>query len=96
MASLVSNDRRLFWLRVALAGPWTLVASVVTMAGMATWLPPGVAGVDNLILPLVMYPLVWAAFFFSACLDSNLRRAATVSFAITGLHVALLVRHFLA
>lgn len=91
----VGSGRRLLWMRVALAGPWTIVASVVTMAGMAAWLPAGSARVDNLILPLVLYPLIWAFFFFWACLDSNIRRAAMVSFAITGIQGALLAHHLL-
>lgn len=95
MTASIGGSRRLLWLRVALVGPWTLIASVITMAGMAMWLPKGAAGVDNLILPLVLYPLIWAFFFFWACLDSHLRRAAAVSFAITGVHAALLAHHFL-
>ena len=96
MASFVSTGRRRLWLRVALAGPWTIVASVITMAGMAAWLPAGAALVDNLILPLVLYPLIWAFFFFWACLDGILGRAALISFTVTGLHAALLAHHFLA
>ena len=96
MVSSVSTGRRRLWLRVALAGPWTMAASVITMAGMAAWLPAGAALVDNLILPLVAYPLIWAFFFFWACLDGNLGRAALVSFAVTGLHAALLLHHFVA
>ena len=94
MALSASGGRRLLWMRFALAGPWTIVASVVTMAGMATWLPRGAAQVDNLILPLVLFPLIWAFFFLWACLDDKLQRAATVSFAITGLHAVLLAGHF--
>ena len=91
-----SSAPRLFWVRVSLAGPWTIVSSVVTMAGMATWLPKGAAQVDNLILPLVLFPLIWAFFFFWACLDSRLIRAVAVNFAATGVHAALLAHHLLA
>ena len=82
------------WLRVVLAGPWTLLAALIVMAGMATWIPAGAAQVDNLILPLVLFPLIWAILFFAACLDPNLRRAALINVGITGLHLVLLARHF--
>lgn len=82
------------WPRVVLAGPWTLIAALVVMAGMATWLPPGAAQVNNLIVPLVLFPLIWALLFFPACLDPNLRRATLISIGITLCHVVLLVWHF--
>ena len=69
---------QLAW-RVLLAGPWTLLAALVVMAGMATWLPSGEAKVNNLVLPLLLFPLIWAALFFHACLARRLRLAAIVS-----------------
>ncbi|MEM7097695.1 MAG: hypothetical protein AAF541_05495 [Pseudomonadota bacterium] len=84
------------WPRVLLAGPWTLVAALIVMAGMATWLPAGAAQVDNLILPLVLFPLIWAILFFAACLDPDLRRATLISLGITGAHIVMLVFHFLS
>lgn len=83
------------WPRIILAGPWTLIAAVVMMAAMATWLPPGEAQVDNMMLPLVLFPLIWAAFFFAACLDRNLLRAIAISVGITVVNALLLVRHFM-
>ena len=82
-------------LRVPLAGPWTLAAALVVMAGMATWLPPGEAGVNNLVLPLVLFPLIWAVLFFHACLARRVGAAAVVSFGAVAASGVLLVRHFL-
>jgi len=89
-------DKPSIWPRVLLAGPWTLLAALVVMAGIATWLPAGAAQVDNLIMPLALFPLIWAALFFTACLDPNLRRATFISVGVTGVHVLLLIRHFAA
>ena len=57
------------WTRILLAGPGAVLVALVVMAGMPLWLPGGAAGVDNLVLPLVLVPLVlvpliWAALFF--------------------------------
>ncbi|MEM1435726.1 MAG: hypothetical protein AAGG11_16830 [Pseudomonadota bacterium] len=96
MSTAVSSGRRRFWLRFALAGPWTFIASIITMAGMAVWLPAGNAQVDNLVIPLVLFPLIWAALFFSAYMDPNLRRAAWISVAITAVHGALVALRLLS
>jgi hypothetical protein len=61
------------------------------MAGMTAWLPAGAAGIDNLVLPLLMLPLTWAALFFHACLDRNLRRVAIVALALFVVHAGLVM-----
>lgn len=65
------------------------------MAGMALWLPGGAAGIDNLVLPLVLVPLIWAALFFHACLDARLGRVALVALGLFTLHAGLLAHKFL-
>lgn len=87
--------RRRFWLRVVLAGPLALVASGLVMAGGALWLPKGAAQIDNLILPIVLFPAIWAALFFYACLDRNLVRAWTVVGGLTLLHAGMIALHLL-
>lgn len=83
------------WLRVALAGPVAVVVALVTMAGMALWLPGGAAGIDNLVLPLVFAPLIWAALFFHACLDRRLGRVALIAFALFIVHAGLIANRLL-
>ena len=83
------------WLRIALAGPWTLVASVVAMASLATWVPPGAGRVDNIAIPLVLFPLIWAVLFFHASLTRRLWHAAAVSVSLTAACGLLLGMHFL-
>lgn len=83
------------WLRIALAGPGAIVVALVVMAGMALWLPGGAAGIDNLVLPLVLVPLIWAGLFFHACLDRRLGRVALIAFALFAVHAGLVVNKFL-
>ncbi|MEM7079047.1 MAG: hypothetical protein AAF513_10505 [Pseudomonadota bacterium] len=94
--STAPAPKRAVWPRVLLAGPWTLLVAIIVMAGMATWLPPGPAQVDNMILPLVLFPLIWAVLFFAASLDPDLRRATWISVGVAALNVVLLVLHFAA
>lgn len=83
------------WIRVALAGPGAIVVSLVIMSGMPLWLPRGAAGVDNLVLPLILVPLIWAALFFHACLDRKLARVAIVAAALFFIHGGLVAHKFL-
>ena len=90
-----SRANAALWWRIVLAGPWTLAASVLVMASLSTWLPPGDARVDNIAIPLVLFPLIWAVLFFHASLARRLWRAAALSVALTtGCGILLLV-HFL-
>lgn len=65
-------------LRWVLAGPVALMVAFVVMAAMPLWFPEGVAGIDHLILPLILFPAIWAAAFFYACLAENLGRAGVI------------------
>lgn len=83
------------WLRIGFAGPGAVVIALVIMAGMALWLPGGAAGIDNLVLPLVLVPLIWAVLFFHACLDPKLRRIAAIAISLFAIHAGLVVHKFL-
>jgi hypothetical protein len=84
------------WIRIALAGPGAVIVALVMMAGMALWLPGGAAGIDNLVLPLVLVPLVWAGLFFHACLDRRLGRVAIVAGGLLLIHGGLIAQKFAA
>ena len=77
------------WARVLLAGPGAIVVTLALLAGMPLWLPGGAAGIDNLAVPLVLAPLIWAVLFFHACLDRNVKRVALVAGALFLVHGAL-------
>lgn len=83
------------WIRIGLAGPGAVIVALVVMAGMALWLPRGAAGIDNLVLPLVLLPLIWAALFFHACLDRRLARVAIVAAILLAVHGGLVANTFL-
>lgn len=79
------------WIRVGFAGPGAILVALVVIAGMALWLPRGAAGIDNLVLPLILIPVVWAALFFHACLDRRLSRVVIVAIALFAVHATLVV-----
>lgn len=59
-----------FWL----AGPATLIISVLAMAATSLWFPEGDARINNLVVPMVLFPLFWACIFFYVLLERELRR----------------------
>ena len=83
------------WTRILFAGPGAVIVAVVVMAGMSLWLPGGSAGIDNLVIPLVLVPLIWAGLFFHACLDAKLSRVVIVALTLLGVHGALVAHKFL-
>lgn len=84
------------WVRIGFAGPGAVVIAIAVMAGMTLWLPAGAAGIDNLVLPLVLVPLIWAGLFFHACLDSKLGRIALVAVSLLAIHSGLVAHKFLS
>jgi hypothetical protein len=82
--------------RVALAGPVTVLLSAMVFAGMPLWFPRGAAGIDHIVLPLILLPAIWAALFFYAVLDRSLMRVALVALAIGSVHAVMLASHFSA
>jgi hypothetical protein len=56
------------------------------MAGMSLWLPQGRAGIDHLVLPLILFPLIWATLFFYAVLETQKLRLYTVMTMVLLLH----------
>jgi hypothetical protein len=89
------SSRTRKWIRIGFAGPGAAIIAVVIMAGMTLWLPRGTAGIDNLVLPLVLVPLIWAVLFFHACLDPKLGRVALVALGLCALHAGLVAHKFL-
>jgi hypothetical protein len=83
------------WLRGVLAGPVSLIVACLVMAGGAVWLPEGAAKVNNLVLPVVLFPLLWTAAFLYACLDKKLTRAYAVMGALSAANAALIAWHLM-
>lgn len=55
-----------------------LIVAILVMAAMSLWLPSGDAKIDNLVIPVVLFPIIWALVFFYALMDSSLKRASLV------------------
>lgn len=91
---LPSSGRARRWLRVLLAGPVVLAAACFAVVGGALSLPAGSAGVNNLVLPVVLFPLLWAVLFLYACLDRRLARAWLVVGALLGINVLIFAWHW--
>ncbi|NKF21234.1 hypothetical protein [Solimonas marina] len=83
------------WLRVLLAGPLVLLCAALVMAGGAIWLPKGAAQINNLLLPVLLFPAIWAVLFFYASLALRLRRAYAVIGIICVLQLVLIGGHFM-
>lgn len=81
------------WIRIGFAGPGAVIVALVVMGGMALWLPGGAAGIDNLVLPLILVPLIWVALFFHACLDSKLARVGLVAAGLLFVHAGLIAHN---
>ncbi len=81
-------------LRWIMAGPLTLLAAVLTMASAPLLLPPGAAGVDHLILPILLFPAFWAVYFFYSLLERNPARGVLVMLAIIAAAAMLIYRQF--
>ncbi len=89
----MTSPRRRFWSRFALAGPMTFICAALLMAGGALWLPKGNAQIDNLVLPIVLFPAIWAGVFFYAMLDRRMGRAWLVLGGLSALHAVLIAVH---
>jgi undecaprenyl pyrophosphate phosphatase UppP len=82
------------WSRGILAGPVAFVTSAVVMTGGALWVPKGAASIDNIVLPIVVFPAIWAALFFYTCLDRKLMRAWIVTLALLIVNSAMIAAQF--
>ena len=83
------------WLRGVLIGPLSLVAACLTMVGGAVYLPEGRAHINNIVLPVILFPLLWTVFFLYACLDKKLTRAYAVIGVLVLVNAALVAQHLL-
>lgn len=88
--STASSHARTGW-RVVLAGPLALIATCAAVLGGAVWLPPGPAQVDNLVLPVVLFPLLWAAVFLYACVEPRLLRGYAIVGTLILVNLALVI-----
>lgn len=77
---------------------WTMlgyafITAVLIMFGMPIWFPAGVAGINNMIIPMLIFPLIWAVLFFYAVLEERLKRVVIILSCLTAVHLLLLTLH---
>lgn len=82
-------ERRPRLARWLLAGPGALLGAILVMAAMPVWLPAGSAGVDNIVLPIVLAPLIWTVVFLYTVLEPSLPRGIAVILGLILLKGAL-------
>ena len=81
------------WARAILAGPLVLLCSLGIMGGANLWLPPGEGGVNDIVLPILLYPAVWTVLFFYACFERRIGRGYAIVGGLAALHaIALALR----
>ncbi|WP_373476541.1 hypothetical protein [Sphingorhabdus sp.] len=90
MLSSPTTPRTALILRWITAGPLAIIAAVLTMASTPLWLPKGAAGVDHMILPIILFPAFWAIFFFYALIEARPIRALVI-FAVVMLANAVVI-----
>lgn len=64
---------------VLLAGPVVLIVSLFVVLAIPLWFPPGPGKVDNLVIPVLIFPLIWVMLFIHACMDTRLLRVTMLS-----------------
>lgn len=84
------------WPRWLLAGPVVFAVAGLVMSGGALWVPAGPAQIDNIVLPIVLFPAIWALLFFYASLDRRLGRAYAIVLGVGVVHALLIARHLMA
>jgi len=89
---MVGRARR--WARVALAGPGALAGAVFLLAGMPAYWPGGAAGIDHIVIPVILFPMLWAGLLLYACLERSLKRASAVLALTMAVNAALVFLQF--
>jgi hypothetical protein len=66
------------------------------MLAMAVWYPPGAGNVNNIMMPLVLFPLIWAISFFYTYLATDMRKAQIWLILLFVINSAILAFQFLS
>lgn len=82
------------WSRGILAGPVCFIVAALVMAGASLWYPDGAAHINNIVVPIAVFPAIWAVLFFYLMLDRKLGRAWTVAMVLLVVHAGLIGQHF--
>ena len=81
--------------RWALAGPIAFVAAVLAMAATPVWAPGGASTLNNIVVPVVLFPAYWALAFFYGILEEKMWRAAAIFSVLIAVNGALVIQAFI-
>ncbi|GAB5413483.1 MAG: hypothetical protein Cons2KO_10860 [Congregibacter sp.] len=76
--------------RSALATVGVLLASLLVTTGMAAYLPT--SQVNQVVLPIIAFPVTWLLLFLWATLDTHLWRASVGLLLLSLSHLLLILR----
>lgn len=79
--ALAWHDRHPLAARWLLAGPVSFLTATLFMASMPFVLPAGGGGIDHLVMPVVLFPLIWAVAVFVAVIMRAPSNAALYLYA---------------
>lgn len=82
-------------LRWVLALPVALVASLLVMGALPHVMPEGSAGVDHLVIPVMLFPGIWGGLVFYVVWTERLGRASMVMASVMVLSLAAIGTGFL-
>lgn len=80
--------------RWILAGPIAFAAAVLAMAATPFWAPGGASSINNIAVPVVLFPAYWGLTFFYGILEENLWRAVAVFSVLIAVNGVLVVQAF--
>jgi len=72
------------------------VVSVLMVAGATRWLPEGGAGIDHIVVPIILFPLIWISVALVLYAARRRVRAWTIVVVIATVHAGLVAYGFVA
>ncbi|MEM7138187.1 MAG: hypothetical protein AAF500_16525 [Myxococcota bacterium] len=65
------------------------VVSVLIVAGATRWLPEGRAGIDHIVVPIIVFPIIWIVLSVSLYAARRPRRAWAITGAVALINIGL-------
>lgn len=69
------------------------VFALIVTSGSSLWIPPGRAGIDHIVVPLVVFPVVWVSLTVALYAARRRGRAWAIAGGLAALHMLLIVVH---
>lgn len=89
---ITGNPKVLRWI---LAGPVALILAVLSMASLPFVFPKGPSGVDNLVFPVILFPLLWTVLVILPVSADHVGRIGKFYAAAFAFFIAVILAAFL-